>query len=98
MLDAIASWASDNGVEVGQVRVEGQTRVVADAVEPDDCELLVAVGGDGTTLAALREGAAGARPVLGLACGSVGDGKPEPLDISVEGPLLSGSRAGASVP
>ena len=72
MLDAIAGWASDNGVEVGQVRVEGQTRVVADAVAPDDCELLVAVGGDGTTLAALHQGAAGSRPVLGIACGSVG--------------------------
>lgn len=72
MLDAIAGWASDNGVEVGQVRVEGQTRVVADAVAPDDCELLVAVGGDGTTLAALHRGAAGSRPVLGIACGSVG--------------------------
>lgn len=72
MLDAIAAWASDHGVEVGQVRVEGQTRVVADAVEADDCDLLVAVGGDGTTLAALHEGAAGSRPVLGIACGSVG--------------------------
>jgi NAD+ kinase len=59
-------------VEVGQVRVDGQTRVVADAIEPAACELLVAVGGDGTTLAALHEGAAGSRPVLGIACGSVG--------------------------
>ena len=31
VLDAIAGWASDHGVEVGQVRVDGQTRVVADA-------------------------------------------------------------------
>jgi NAD+ kinase len=72
VLDAIAGWGSDNGVNVGQVRVDGQTRVVADAVEPEACELLVAVGGDGTTLAALHEGAAGSCPVLGIACGSVG--------------------------
>ena len=56
VLDAIGAWASDHGVEVGQVRVDGQTRVVADAVEPADCDLLVAVGGDGTTLAALHAG------------------------------------------
>jgi NAD+ kinase len=57
---------------MGQVRIDGQTRVVADAIEPADCELLVAVGGDGTTLAALHEGATRSRPVLGIACGSVG--------------------------
>jgi len=88
VLDAIAGWASENGVEVGQVRVDGQTRVVAEAVEPGDCELLVAVGGDGTTLAALHEGAAGSRPVLGIACGSVGaltsvtaEGRWAPLEL-----------------
>jgi NAD+ kinase len=77
---------------MGQVRVDGQTRVVADAVEPADCDLLVAVGGDGTTLAALHEGAAGSRPVLGIACGSVGaltsvaaDEAPSGLDSVAEG-------------
>jgi NAD+ kinase len=59
-------------VEVGQVGVEGQTRRVADPVEAGECELLVAVGGDGTTLAALHAGASRSRPVLGIACGSIG--------------------------
>lgn len=72
MLDEITAWASAHGVEVGQVRVAGQTREVAPAVEPGRCDLLVAVGGDGTTLAALHEGAGDSRPVLGIACGSVG--------------------------
>jgi NAD+ kinase len=59
-------------VEVRQVRIEGQTRRVADRVEPGSCDLLIAVGGDGTTLAALHAGAPDARPVLGIACGSIG--------------------------
>ncbi len=54
------------------MRIDGQTREVAAAVAPGECDLLVAVGGDGTTLAALHEGAAVGRPVLGIACGSVG--------------------------
>jgi NAD+ kinase len=54
------------------VRIDGQTREVAAPVAPGDCDLLVAVGGDGTTLAALHAGAAAVRPVLGIACGSVG--------------------------
>ena len=91
-------------MEVGQVRVDGQTRVVADAVEPADCELLVAVGGDGTTLAALHEGAAGSRPVLGIACGSVGaltsvaaDEAPSALDAVAEGGWAPLELAGLEV-
>jgi NAD+ kinase len=72
VLQDIAAWGSEHGVEVGQVYVEGQTRRVADRIEPADCDLLVAVGGDGTTLAALHEAAPHSRPVLGIACGSVG--------------------------
>lgn len=85
-------WASDHGVEAGQVRVDGQTRVVADAVDPAACDLLVAVGGDGTTLAALHIGAADSQPVLGIACGSIGaltsvaaDEAPSALDSVAEG-------------
>jgi NAD+ kinase len=72
VLDAIAAWAAAHGVEVGQVRVPGQTRRVADAVDAAAADLLLAIGGDGTTLAALHAGAEAARPVLGVACGSVG--------------------------
>lgn len=72
VLGEVAGWASAHGVEVGQVLIAGQTRHVAARVDPADCDLLVALGGDGTTLAALHAGAALARPVLGVACGSVG--------------------------
>ena len=34
--------------------------------------MIVALGGDGTTLAALRSGAEAGKPVLGVACGSLG--------------------------
>jgi NAD+ kinase len=72
VLEQVGTWASAHGVEVGQVRVAGQTREVAEPADPAACDLLVAIGGDGTTLAALHEGAAASRPVLGIACGSVG--------------------------
>jgi NAD+ kinase len=41
-------------------------------VAPEGCDLLVALGGDGTTLTALHAGAKSSRAVLGIACGSVG--------------------------
>ena len=65
-------WASGRGWALGQVRTPGQTREVAAAVEAEDCALIVALGGDGTTLAALHAGAGAGRPVLGVACGSLG--------------------------
>jgi NAD+ kinase len=72
VLDELAGWAKRREVGVGQVRMEGQAREVAASVAPEECELLVALGGDGTTLTALHAGAPGGRPVLGIACGSVG--------------------------
>ena len=72
VLDAVDAWASAHGVEVGQVRISGQTRRVADPVDAAGCDVLLALGGDGTTLAALHAGAPASRPVLGVACGSVG--------------------------
>lgn len=41
-------------------------------VDVESCDLLLAVGGDGTTLAALHAGADASRPVLGVAAGSIG--------------------------
>src|SRR4051794_6465722 len=72
VLEEIAAWASGHGVTVGQVPVPGQKRQVADPVEAADCDLLLALGGDGTALSALHAGAPGGRPVLGIACGSIG--------------------------
>jgi NAD+ kinase len=71
-LDSLAAWGSKNGVAVGQVPIPGQARRVAELVEVESCDLLVAVGGDGTTLAALHAAAPASLPVLGVACGSVG--------------------------
>ena len=72
VLAVISEWSSRHGVAVGQVPAEGQSRRLADPVEAGDCDLLVAVGGDGTTLVALHAAARVGRPVMGVACGSVG--------------------------
>jgi len=52
--------------------VTGQKRHVADPVEPDECALLLAIGGDGTVLAALDRAGPAGKPVLGIAMGSLG--------------------------
>ena len=72
VLEAIARWSSKHGVAVGQVPTEGQSRRLADPVAAGDCDLVIALGGDGTTLLALHAAAAVSRPVMGVACGSVG--------------------------
>jgi NAD+ kinase len=59
-------------VDVGQIPIPGQPRRIAETVEVASCDLLLAVGGDGTTLAALHAAAPASRPVLGVACGSIG--------------------------
>jgi len=71
-LEEVRAWTSSNGVTVGQVMVPGQPRQVADPVEASSCDLLLALGGDGTALIALHAGAPTSRPVLGVACGSIG--------------------------
>src|SRR6478672_6739952 len=71
-LAEVRAWTSSNAVTVGQVMVPGQPRQVADPVEASSCDLLLALGGDGTALIALHAGAPTSRPVLGVACGSIG--------------------------
>jgi NAD+ kinase len=71
-LRELRAWASSHGLLVGQVTVPGQMRRVADPVDAAACDLLLGLGGDGTVLGALHVGAAVARPVLGIACGSIG--------------------------
>ncbi|MEA2270620.1 MAG: kinase [Solirubrobacteraceae bacterium] len=72
VLDAARAWATDHGATLGQVLVRGQERRVADPVEPGACDLLLAIGGDGTVLAALDRAGPAGTPVLGIACGSLG--------------------------
>jgi NAD+ kinase len=67
-LATIDAWAARTGTEL--VRLDGQGP--GDAEPAVSCDLVVAVGGDGTTLAALHAAAPARRPVLGVACGSLG--------------------------
>jgi NAD+ kinase len=66
------AWAATHGVALGQVPIAGQTRRVAEPVDVGSCDLVLALGGDGTALAALHAAASASRPVLGVACGSIG--------------------------
>ena len=71
-LAATRAWASRRGVAIGQIRIPGQTRTIAEPVDVAFCDFVVALGGDGTALAALHAAAPASRPVLGIACGSIG--------------------------
>src|SRR3954451_15569948 len=71
-IDHARDWAHANDAEVVQIPVSGQERVIADPGEVAACDLVLAVGGDGTTLHALHAAAAVDRAVLGVACGSLG--------------------------
>jgi NAD+ kinase len=71
-LAGVRAWAAANGAELVQVAGDGHDRVVAPPGDPASCDLVVALGGDGTALAALHAGAESGCPVLGVACGSLG--------------------------
>ena len=71
-LATVREWAERGGAEVVQLRSPGQEQDVAPPGEVGACDLVIALGGDGTTLAALRAAAPQSRPVLGIACGSLG--------------------------
>ena len=71
-LETIREWAEKHEVAVGQVLIAGQSRRIAEPVDVESCDLVLALGGDGTTLAALHAAAPASRPVLGVACGSIG--------------------------
>ena len=68
----LREWAERQDAALVQVPSPGQEQEVAPPGDADDCDLLVALGGDGTTLAALRAAAPAGRAVLGVACGSLG--------------------------
>jgi NAD+ kinase len=71
-LDELRRWAAANDAELVQVPAHGQEREVAPPGDPAACDVIAALGGDGTTLAALHAAAAVGKPVLGVACGSLG--------------------------
>lgn len=71
-LNELRRWATANAVQLVQVPTSSPQQQVADSAEPDGCDLIVSLGGDGTTLAALRAAVGARRPVLAVACGSLG--------------------------
>jgi NAD+ kinase len=71
-LATLHAWAAAHDVDVVQVPIDGQDRSVAPPGDAATCDLIIAMGGDGTTLAALHAAAGVEKPVLGVACGSLG--------------------------
>src|SRR5215210_769004 len=69
-LATVRDWAERQNAEV--VQIASLERAVAPPGDAADCDLAIALGGDGTTLAALHAAAPAGRPVLGVACGSLG--------------------------
>jgi NAD+ kinase len=71
-LQALRAWTDQHSIELIQVDAGFRQPTVAGPGEARDCDLIVSIGGDGTMLAALRAAAMAGRPVLGVACGSLG--------------------------
>ena len=71
-LRLLREWADEDGIELVQIAAPYPQRRVAEEGNAADTDLIVSIGGDGTTLAALRAGAVAGRPVLGIGCGSLG--------------------------
>ena len=71
-LATLREWAERQGGELVQLDAPGHDQEVAPPGEVEGADLVVALGGDGTTLAALRAAAPVELPVLGVACGSLG--------------------------
>lgn len=71
-LQLLTQWADEHGIDVVQIPAAYNQRLVAPEGDASESDLIVSIGGDGTTLAALRCGATSGRPVLGIACGSLG--------------------------
>jgi NAD+ kinase len=65
---AVLDWSAEHGVAVDPLPLADDGRTA----DPAGCDLIVAIGGDGTTLAAIQRAADCDIPVLGVACGSLG--------------------------
>src|SRR5580704_8291737 len=67
----VQGWAQERGLALVQIAT-GEQPLVAPPGEVTACDLVVALGGDGTVLKALHAAATTRTPVLGVAYGSLG--------------------------
>jgi NAD+ kinase len=78
-VEVLERWTSERGLDLVQVP-SGEQPAVAPAGEVNACDLIVALGGDGTILKALHASARARTPVLGVAYGSLGALTSVPLE------------------
>jgi NAD+ kinase len=96
-LETLERWTGQHGLDLVQLQVAGgPVREIAPHGELEAGDLLVALGGDGTVLSALRASAPANAPVLGVACGSLGALTAIPADRL--GDALERVRAGDWTP
>jgi NAD+ kinase len=92
-LETLERWTGEHGLDIVQLEVAGgPVRQLSPRGELEPGDLVVALGGDGTVLSALRASAPADAPVLGVACGSLGaltaissDGLAQALDRVLAG-------------
>ncbi len=70
-VEVLTSWTADHGLELVQIPAGEQPRVAPHG-EVGACDLITALGGDGTILKALHVAARTGTAVLGVAYGSLG--------------------------
>ena len=70
-VEILQRWTEDRGVRLVQIPT-GEQPPVAPCGEVSACDLVTALGGDGTILEALHAAARTGTPVLSVACGSLG--------------------------
>ncbi len=70
-VEVVESWTADRGLALVQIPT-GEQPTVASPGTVSACDLVVALGGDGTILKALHVSAGTRAPVLGVAYGSLG--------------------------
>jgi NAD+ kinase len=70
-VELIRRWTEEHGLAIVQIPA-GDQPVVATPGDAEHCDLIIALGGDGTVLKALHVAAGTRTPVLGVAYGSLG--------------------------